>query len=202
MNNSKKRRRYDPNKPRQPRGKLEINVGLLQDLLWKHRQYPPYFDRYRYSPELMKIFKILVDKPSFWENGIQYNFPPDDKLYLVFGSEHRRIVTYKAECDFMFNLGYLWDTDESLLPTKLEKARQVYKNDLLLLRVDDRNDNESADIQILSHGLFQDLTEDYKVFTINKYDMKQIRSNLKLVEGKESDEYFNDHRYRNGVTDR
>jgi hypothetical protein len=176
-----KKRKYNPNKPRQPRGKLGINVGLLQQLLWKGKQYPAVLERYRYSPELMKIFKILVNQPSFFHEGIKYDFSPDDKLALVFGEGHRHIYTYKATEDFYMDLGILWDTDESLSEPLIDKARDVRVNDILLLRVDNRNNSDTVDLQVLSASILQDNSEDYKVFTLNKSDFVRIRSKLKFV---------------------
>ena len=195
-----KTRKFDPDKPRKPRGKLDINVSLLQGQLWEGRKYPSTYEKFRHSPDLMKIYKILVNKPTFWQDGIKYTFSAADKVHLVFGEGYRDILVYKACEDFNLEQGILWDTDEALAADKIKTARQVYVNDTILVRRDSRDRLGQMDVQVLSAGLLQDTSEDYKIFTMNNFDLKYFRDKITLIEGSEFNEnYFDDNRHRNGV---
>jgi len=41
-----------------PKAQLSLSVSRLQELLWLNREFPKYFNSFRASPELMKIYKV------------------------------------------------------------------------------------------------------------------------------------------------
>ena len=78
-----------------PKAQLSVSVPRLQELLWHKRKFP-LLSKYRYSADLMKIYKILIDRPKAWENKVQYELSPEEKLHHVFGTDFRHIYTYKS----------------------------------------------------------------------------------------------------------
>lgn len=165
-----------------PKAQLTIAVQKLQNLLWLHRNYPKYFLSFKASKELMKIYKILIDRPSVWENKIKYELNPEEKLHLVFGTDYRNIYVYKVIEDFTLSLGEFKFKDEILDSNLLDLARQLRVGDVVLIRKDTRDEDLKIDLQILTKGIFQDDSEDWKVFTLDTVDLKHIRKYLKLVD--------------------
>lgn len=170
--------------PKAPRAKMEgLNVKALQDSIWLDREYPIYFRSYRTSKELIKIFKLLVFIPALWHDGIVYETSPEEKLHTVFGTDSRHIFTYKAVQDFTLNVGEINEKLEQIppefTPTKL---RKIYKDDLILIRVDTRDEELKVDLQVLTCGLFQDTSDDFRNFRIDTSDLTSFRKYLKLVD--------------------
>lgn len=174
-------------KPMAPRAKMPgLNVTKLQTTLFGETVYPEYFHTFRKSAELMKIFKILVNKPQYWQDGISYVMDIRDKIDLIFGAKERRILTYKACNNFYINVGEINDIEDNIPPeTTSENIRQVFENDLILVRVDKAssyNTELKCDIQVLSNGLFQDTDEDFRCLLLDREDFLTIRHNLKVVD--------------------
>lgn len=166
-----------------PRARLTgLSVTQLQKLLWIKREYPEYFRSFKASPELMNIYRILVDKPKTWQDNLQYWPDPAEKLHLVFGTDYRHIFSYRAVEQFKLEFG------ELSFPTKLpsdqtvNSAREVYPGYLILVRYDTRDEDMKIELQILSNGLLQDSSEDYKVFNMDTVDFPKIRKYLKLID--------------------
>ena len=184
----KKRRREKVFKgPMAPRAKMPgVNVTVLQNTLFGESYYPEYFHTFRKSAELMKIFKILVNKPHYWQDGISYVMDVRDKIDMIFGAKTRKILTYKACQDFYINAGEINDLEDNIPPElAIDDIRQVYKNDLVLMRIDKDlayNPELKCDIQILSNGLFQDTDEDFRAIILDREDFIAIRHNLKIVD--------------------
>ena len=61
-------------------------------------------------------------------------------------------------------------------------ARTLRVGDQLLIRKDTRDEELKVDVQILTGGLFQDFTEDWKVLTMDTIDVGHIRKYLKLID--------------------
>lgn len=182
------RRRIHPKKlktPKAPRAKMEgVNVKILQDALWTGQEYPEYFNSYRMSAELIKIFKILVNKPTYWHDGLIFNVTdPVEKLHVVFGTDYRHIFTYIAVEDFTLTCGEIVEKLEAIpanyAPSKL---RRIYKDDLILIRVDKRDEDLKMDLQVLTSGLFQDTSDDFRNFKLDSSDLVYFRKYLKLVD--------------------
>lgn len=165
-----------------PKAQLSVSVPRLQELLWHKRKFPRYFSKYRYSADLMKIYKVLIDRPKAWENKVQYELSPEEKLHHVFGTDFRHIYTYKAIEDFTLIVGEIKNPDQLASPGLVQDARQIRAGDTMLIRKDTRDEELKVDLQILSEGLFQDSSEDWKVFTLDTVDLKTIRQSIKLVD--------------------
>lgn len=185
-----------------PKAKMEgINIKSLQDLFFLGKEYPNYFYKYIESKELMMIFKLLVQQPAAWEDGLEYSFNQlniNEKLNNVFGVSSRFIYTYEVIEDFMLNVGevsYLEPLPENQTPHKI---RRLYKGDIVLIRVDTRDEDLTADLQVLTSGLFQDTSDDFRNFKIDIEDIKQFRSKLKLVDkdGNNEESYISSTGYR------
>lgn len=175
----------NPNKAKAPKARISIPVKQLQNLLFLNSKMPDVFPSFKCSPELMKIYKILIDSPKTWENSLEYELDPLSKLDLVFGIGHRHIFTYRCYQDFYLNVGELSDQTIPRLPEEIKLARWVQKGDTILIRYDDRDENQVVDVQILTSGLMQDDSEDWKQFTMDTVDLKQIRPYLKLLDKKD-----------------
>lgn len=176
--------------PKAPRAKMEgLAVKALQDALWPNRPFPKYMNKFAASAELMKVFKLLVHLPKHWENGLIYEtIDIRDKLDHVFGIEYRHIFTYEVMEDFVLRVGeiqYNEDMPEGMTPTKL---RAAYKGDIVLIRVDTRDEDLVVDLQILTSGIFQDTSDDFRNFKIDTIDIAQFRKYLKLVDKDGQDE--------------
>lgn len=165
-----------------PKAHLTVAVPKLQEILFEGRDYPRYFAPYRYSAELMKIYKILVDSPSVWENSIKYELNPEEKLHLVFGTDYRHIYTYEVIEEFFLNFGEFKNQNEIAGIEFQRAARTLRVGDQLLIRKDTRDEELKVDVQILTGGLFQDFTEDWKVLTMDTIDVGHIRKYLKLID--------------------
>lgn len=166
-----------------PKAKMEgLNVKALQDLLFNSQEYPEYFNKFAASKELMMIFKLLVVQPSAIESGLEYKLDVQEKLHHVFGIDYRTIYTYEVVEDFILNVGkvsYIEEVPEGQTPRKL---RALFKGDVVLIRVDTRDEDLTCDLQVLTSGLFQDTSDDFRNFKIDIEDIKQFRSKLKLVD--------------------
>jgi len=173
-----------------PKAQLSLAITKLQNLAWLNRSYPKYFSPYRSSPELMKIYKLFIDRPSVWENNIKYDLNPEEKLHLIFGTDFRHIYTYEVTEDFTLSFGEFKFKEDILDSELINMARQFKQGDIVLIRKDTRDEDLKVDIQVLSEGLFQDSTEDWKVFTIDTVDLKHIRKYLKLVDSDGMNECF------------
>lgn len=180
------RKRIHPIKkksPKAPRAKMEgLNVKLLQDSLFKNKEYPKYFNSFRTSPELLKIFKILVNRPAFWQDGLLLSFTPEDKLYNVFGADYRYIFSYRAVEDFTLTCGLVNEIEPIPHNFPPQKLRKVYAGDLILIRVDKRSEEMKLDLQILTKGLFQDTSDDFRNFIIDTNDLTTFRKYIKLID--------------------
>jgi len=165
-----------------PKAQLSLSVSRLQELLWLNREFPKYFNSFRASPELMKIYKVLIDIPRVWENQIRYDLEPEEKLHLVFGTDYRHIYTYTVTEDFTLNVGKIKNSSEITDISLINAARQIKAGDTVLIRRDTRDEDLTVDLQILSQGLFQDSSEDWKVFELDTVDLKHIRKYLNLVD--------------------
>lgn len=166
-----------------PKAQLSLSITNLQNFLWLHKKFPKYFSGYRHSKELMKIYKILIDRPKVWENKIEYEkLEPEEKLHLVFGTDYRHIYTYKAIQNFTLNVGEIKNPELIASIELIKAARDIREGDTILIRRDTRDEDLKIDLQILSGGLFQDSTEDWKVFTLDTIDLKEIRKFIKLVD--------------------
>jgi len=165
-----------------PKAHLSLAVPSLQEILFEGRRFPKYFSAYRYSAELMKIYKILVDMPAAWENKVKYELNPEEKLHLVFGTDYRHIYTYKVIENFYLELGEFKNQNEIAGIEFQRAARDLKVGDIVLVRKDTRDEDLKIDVQILTQGLFQDSTEDWKVLTMDTLDLGYIRKFLKLVD--------------------
>jgi hypothetical protein len=180
-----------------PKAKMEgINVKALQSLLFYKKEYPEYFNKYSDSKELMMVFKLLVAQPSAIEEGLEYELDIQEKLHHVFGTDYRTIYTYEVVEDFILNVGevlYLENMPEGQPPRKL---RALYKGDIVLIRVDTRDEDLTADLQVLTSGLFQDTSDDFRNFKIDIEYIKQFRNKLKLVDkdGQDEETFIGDTR--------
>lgn len=182
-----------------PKAKMEgLNVKALQDLLFNSQEYPEYFNKFAASKELMMIFKLLVVQPSAIESGLEYKLDVQEKLHHVFGVDYRTIYTYEVVEDFILNVGkvsYIEEVPEGQTPRKL---RALFKGDVVLIRVDTRDEDLTCDLQVLTSGLFQDTSDDFRNFKIDIEDIKQFRSKLKLVDKDSNNEesYISSTGYR------
>jgi len=182
-----------------PKAKMEgLNVKALQDLLFNSQEYPEYFNKFAASKELMMIFKLLVVQPSAIESGLEYKLDVQEKLHHVFGIDYRTIYTYEVVEDFILNVGkvsYIEEVPEGQTPRKL---RALFKGDVVLIRVDTRDEDLTCDLQVLTSGLFQDTSDDFRNFKIDIEDIKQFRSKLKLVDkdGNNEESYISSTGYR------
>lgn len=182
-----------------PKAKMEgLNVKALQDLLFNSQEYPEYFNKFAASKELMMIFKLLVVQPSAIESGLEYKLDVQEKLHHVFGVDYRTIYTYEVVEDFILNVGkvsYIEEVPEGQTPRKL---RALFKGDVVLIRVDTRDEDLTCDLQVLTSGLFQDTSDDFRNFKIDIEDIKQFRSKLKLVDkdGNNEESYISSTGYR------
>lgn len=182
-----------------PKAKMEgLNVKALQDLLFSGKEFPEYFNKFAASKELMMIFKLLVVQPSAIEDGLEYKLDVQEKLHHVFGTDYRTIYTYEVIEDFMLNVGevaYIEEVPEGQTPRKL---RALFRGDVVLIRVDTRDEDLTADLQVLTSGLFQDTSDDFRNFKIDIEDIKQFRSKLKLVDkdGNDGETYIGSVRHR------
>lgn len=169
-------------KVKAPKAKLSKPVEVIQKVLWRGEVPPAWCRPYRYSSELMKIYKILIDMPRAWSDSIEYELDPEEKVHLVFGTDYRNVYSYEAIEDFKLTVGRFKEEWAVLDGRRLEAARTVRKQDLILIRHDTREESLTVDLQILSDGLLQDDSEDFKVFVIDSIDLKHIRPKLKLVD--------------------
>lgn len=166
-----------------PKAKMEgINVKALQDILFSKREYPEYFYKYSDSKELMMIFKLMVVQPTAWEDGLAHRLDIKDKLNHVFGTDYRRIYTYKVVESFKLIAGELIEPESRPEEQTTHKLRALYKGDIVLIRVDTRDEDLKADMQILTSGTFQDTSDDNRNFKIDIEDIKQFRDKLKIVD--------------------
>ena len=188
------RKRLHPKKlktPKAPRAKMEgLNVKVLQDALWTGREYPEYFNSYRTSAEPLKIFKILVNKPTYWQDGLVYSADPVEKLHVVFGTDYRYIFTYIAIEDFVLTAGEINEIEPIPANFPPSKLRRVYKDDTLLIRVDKRDIELKIELQVLTSGLFQDCSDDFRNFKLDSSDLVHFRKHLKLVDNDGVEEKF------------
>jgi hypothetical protein len=170
-------------KLRVPKAKMEgINVKALQSLLFYKKEFPEYFNKYSDSKELMMIFKLLVAQPSAIENGLNYKLDIQEKLHHIFGTDYRQIFTYEVIEDFVLNAGEVSYNEEMPEGQTPRKLRALYKGDVVLIRVDSRDEDLMVDLQVLTAGLFQDTSDDFRNFRMNTSDIAQFRSKLKLVD--------------------
>ncbi len=182
-----------------PKAKMEgLNVKALQDLLFSGKEFPEYFNKFAASKELMMIFKLLVVQPSAIEDGLEYKLDVQEKLHHVFGTDYRTIYTYEVIEDFVLNVGevaYIEPLPEDQTPNKI---RRVFRGDVVLIRVDTRDEDLTADLQVLTSGLFQDTSDDFRNFKIDIEDIKQFRNKLKLVDkdGNDEETYIGSVRHR------
>jgi hypothetical protein len=180
------RKRLHPKKaktPKSPRAKMEgLAVRTLQDALWKGRDYPKYFYKYAHSAELIKIFKIMVNRPAYWQDGLIYEMAPHDKLHHVFGTDSRFIFTYEVMEDFILKVGEINEIEPIPADYPPSKLRKLYRGDIVLIRVDKRDPDLKMDMQVLTCGLFQDLSDDFRNFRLDSSDIAQFRKHLKLVD--------------------
>lgn len=165
-----------------PKAKLSLAVTTLQENLFRLKKFPKYFMSFRYSPDLMKVYKLLIDKPKAWGNNLKYEVDAEEKVHLVFGTDYRNIYTYEVTEDFYLNIGE-FKNQEQIAGIDFQKAaRQLRAGDTLLVRKDTRDEELKIDIQILTKGLFQDSTEDWKVLIADTQDLGYIRQYIKLVD--------------------
>lgn len=155
---------------------LGINIKKLQDFLFDtDKGLPSYFKSFKRSPDLMKIFKILIQEPKIIHNGIEYKMGIDEKINFIFGTGHRHILTYKASQKFHISIGELVDTDDScVIPPwiSMEELRTVQEGDLVLVRFDKKDSSEGMllEIQVLTCGLFQSTEDDFRQFRVDRED--------------------------------
>jgi hypothetical protein len=184
-------------KLRVPKAKMEgINVKALQSLLFYKKEFPEYFNKYSDSKELMMIFKLLVAQPSAIENGLNYKLDVQEKLHHIFGTDYRQIFTYEVIEDFVLNVGEVSYNEEMPEGQTPRKLRALYRGDVVLIRVDSRDEDLMVDLQVLTAGLFQDTSDDFRNFRMNTSDIAQFRSKLKLVDkdGQDEETFIGDTR--------
>lgn len=177
-------------KTRAPRARLEqgISSSDIQDILWFNRLYPAYFPTYKFSADLMKIYKLLVNDPELWQEGLTYKINPADKVHLIFGTSFRHIYTYKATESFSLAVGTL--VGELPPNYTVSKARAIVEGDTILIRRDTRDQELKIEMQILSSGIFQDSSEDFRQFILNTSDLAAVRKHLKLIDNDGLKEQF------------
>lgn len=189
------RKRKHPKKklqPKSPKAKMEgLSVQALQQYLWSNREYPPYFEKLYRSKELLRIYKMLIHVPAAWENGLKYDIDPLEKLHLVFGTDYRHIFTYQVIEDFTLNVGE-HDSKPEQLPANVtvRDIRRLYKGDIVLIRVDTRDEELKVDLQVLTCGLFQDTSDDFRNFRIDTIDIASFRRYLELKDSDGIEEKF------------
>jgi len=172
----------------------------LQKYLWPV-EYPKYFLPYKKSPELMTILHTLFsfaygesikrelteldEGDLFQTNPLSRNKSVEARINDIFGTECRKVISYKAICDFtIVELDFTPMAEVPLYQTP-EKARKVYKGDLLLVRID-RDDVDtygSCELQVLTSGLFNSADDDFRCFTGSVVDVQKNLVNAAL-EGK------------------
>lgn len=173
-----------------PKLGLTMPAQALQSFLWTDKKYPDLFSLYMNSPALMKIYKILVDMPRTWHDHMEYDLAPDAKLNLVFGADYRTIYEYECIEPFVMNLGVLKNPHEVADAEMIKAARQIQPGNTILVRYDTRDEDMKLDLQILTRGIFQDSSEDWKMFIIDTVDFKHIRRYLKLKDSGGVNEIF------------
>lgn len=167
---------------KKPKARLKEQASVIQKILWENKVYPKKFAPFVHSAELMRIYKILIDLTRTWQDGMEYDLNPYEKLGLVFGVNHRAIYTYQVTDDFYLNIGEFSDKTLSISKDDATMARSLRMGDIVLIRYDNRDPELKVDMQILTAGLFQDDTEDWKCFTFDSIDFKLIRPYLKLID--------------------
>lgn len=165
----------------------DLPLAKLQSMLFPTGM-PKYFTKFDESPDLIKIFKLLVYRPAVIQNSISYKMDIIKKLNFVFGTEYRHIITYKAANTFTITHGELIDTDDSNpIPPDTSRAdlRIIYEGDLILVRVDNNSKDYGLeiDVQVLTCGLFQDTTDDFRQFKLDReHFFKYYRKYMTLVD--------------------
>lgn len=189
------RKRMHPKKklqPKSPKAKMEgLPVQALQQYLWSNRDYPQYFEKFYRSKELLRIYKLLIHQPAAWENGLKYEIDPVEKLHLVFGTDYRHIFTYEVIQDFDLKVGeYNPAPQQPPANISIKELRRLYKGDIVLIRVDTRDEDLKVDLQVLTSGLFQDGSDDFRNFRVDTIDIASFRRYLKLKDSDGIEEKF------------
>lgn len=176
---------------KKPKAKIDgISAPKLQSILFEGKRNPDYCSDYYKSDDLMKIYKLFVHSPKLWQANVVYDLEPKDKLHFVFGTDFRHIYTYIAQEPFQLTCGELSEHEELPPDYTPHKARAVNKGDTILIRRDTRDEDLKVDVQILSAGLFQDSSEDFRSFRVDTSDIGSFRKFLKLVDDDGVEESF------------
>lgn len=157
--------------------------ALLENFLFPEG-LPEYFPSFRDSPELLTIFHLLfslgynseVAALDGFDIAADTSGALEERMRLIIGADTRSLLTYKCFQDFrLIGMEFTPMAELPLYQTP-SKAREVKKGDLLIIRRDTEifNRRGTAELQILTNGLFNSVDDDWRVFTGTLVDISQI----------------------------
>lgn len=156
---------------------------LLQEFLFPEG-LPKYFPKFKNSPELLTIFHLLFslgynsEVAAFdgFEIAESTSATLEERMRLIIGAETRTLLTYKCFKNFTIEGMEFTPMAELPLYQTPAKAREVKVGDLLIVRKDTEifNRRGTAELQILTNGLFNSVDDDWRIFTGTLVDIAQI----------------------------
>lgn len=156
----------------------KLEKFLFPEGMPKH--YPPL----KKSPELLTIFHLLFSLGYDSEIAAMDGFEIasstahslEERIRAILNADTRRIITYKCHTNFTIKGMEFTPMAELPLYQTVLKARQVYAGDLLLVRRDEKTLKETgtAELQILTNGLYGSDQDDWRHFTGTLVDISQI----------------------------
>lgn len=145
---------------------------------------PEYFPKLKDSPELLTIFHLLFslgynsEVASFdgYEIAANSEAGLEERMRMIIGADTRDIMTFKCSKDFTLVGMEFTPMAELPLYQTPAKAREVKKGDLILIRRDSNiiKASGTAELQVLTNGLFNSSDDDWRVFTGTLVDVSQI----------------------------
>ena len=156
---------------------------MLQDFLFPEG-LPKYFPKFKDSPELLTIFHLLFslgynsEVATFdgFEIAKGASATLEERMRLIIGADTRTLLTYKCFKDFKIEGMEFTPMAELPIYQTPAKAREVKVGDLLIIRKDNEifSKRGTAELQILTNGLFNSADDDWRIFTGTLVDMAQI----------------------------
>lgn len=145
---------------------------------------PEYFPKLKDSPELLTIFHLLFslgynsEIAAFdgYEIAASSEAGLEERMRMIIGADTRDIMTFKCTKDFTLVGMEFTPMAELPLYQTPTKAREVKKGDLLLVRRDTEiiKASGTAELQVLTNGLFNSSDDDWRIFTGTLVDVSQI----------------------------